>query len=77
MRVLKLMFWAVLIVCVGLPAAFLLFVFTMAALGVAIGIGAAIVGMVLMVLKAALLIIVPVAVIYWIAKRLMAPERTY
>jgi hypothetical protein len=31
----------------------------------------------MMVLKAALLIIVPVLVIYWIARRLMAPERTY
>lgn len=66
-----------LIVFVGVPVAFLLFVMVMALLGVAIGIGSAIIALVMTVLKVALMIIIPIALIMWIAKRLMSPERTY
>lgn len=68
---------SLLVVCVGLPLAFLVFVLGMAALGVTLGIAGAIVGLALAALKMALMIILPIALIWWVAKRLMAPERTY
>jgi hypothetical protein len=49
----------------------------MAMFGVAVGIGSAILGMIFSVLKFALMIILPIALLVWIAKRLLAPERTY
>jgi len=66
-----------LVLFVGLPLAFLIFVLGMAALGVTLGIAGAIVGLIFSALKIALMIILPVALIWWVAKRLMAPERTY
>ena len=66
------------LVCfVGLPAAFILFVMGMAAFGVVIGIGAAILGMMFTVLKLALIVLIPLMVLWWVAKRLLAPERSY
>jgi len=76
-KFLKFLVVAVLVVCVGLPLAFLVFVLGMAALGVTLGIAGAIVGLALAALKMALMIILPIALIWWVAKRLMAPERTY
>jgi len=49
----------------------------MAMFGIAIGIGSAILGLVLTVLKFALMIVLPLALLVWVAKRLLAPERTY
>jgi hypothetical protein len=66
-----------LILFVGLPLAFVVFVFGMAALGVAIGIGGAIIGLMLTVLKFALMIILPLLLLWWVATRLFARERTY
>jgi uncharacterized membrane protein (DUF485 family) len=66
-----------LILFVGLPLAFVVFVFGMAALGVAIGIGGAILGLVLTILKFALMIILPLLLLWWVATRLFARERTY
>jgi phage shock protein PspC (stress-responsive transcriptional regulator) len=57
--------------------AFILFVMGVTALGVALGIGAAILGLMFSVLKVALMILVPIALIYFVAKVLMSPERTY
>jgi uncharacterized membrane protein YhiD involved in acid resistance len=66
------------LVCfVGLPAAFILFVMGMAAFGVVIGIGAWIIGMMLTVLKFALIVLLPLMLLWWLAKRLFSPERTY
>ena len=76
-KFLKFVVVSVLVVCVGLPLAFLVFVLGMAALGVTLGIAGAIVGLALAALKMALMIILPIALIWWVAKRLMAPERTY
>jgi hypothetical protein len=56
---------------------FLVFVLGMAALGVAIGIGGAIIGLMFTVLKIALMVILPIVIVLWIARRLFAPERTY
>jgi hypothetical protein len=66
-----------LICFVGLPAAFILFVMGMAAFGVVIGIGASIIGMLLTLLKLSLMVLVPLMLLWWVAKRLFAPERTY
>jgi len=66
-----------LVLFVGVPVAFLVFVLGMAALGVTLGIAGAIIGLMLAALKIALMIILPIAIVWWVAKRLMAPERTY
>jgi hypothetical protein len=76
-KLLKLILVSMLVLCVGVPALFLMFVFGMAALGIVIGVGGAIVGLMLAALKFALMIVLPVALIWWVAKRLLAPERTY
>lgn len=65
------------LILAAVPVAFILFVMGMAALGVVVGIGAAILGLMFSVLKVALMILVPVALIYFVAKVLMSPERTY
>jgi hypothetical protein len=76
-KFLKFLVVSVLVLCVGVPVAFLVFVLGMAALGVTLGIAGAIIGLALAALKMALMIILPIALIWWVAKRLMAPERTY
>jgi hypothetical protein len=76
-KFLKFVLVSVLVLCVGVPLAFLVFVLGMAALGVTLGIAGAIVGLALAALKMALMIILPIALVWWVAKRLMAPERTY
>lgn len=77
MRLLKFALICALILFVGVPVAFVLFVMLMAMFGVVLGIGGAIIGLMLTVVKVALMIIIPIALLVWIAKRLMAPERTY
>lgn len=74
---LKFAFWCAFLLFVGVPALILMFVFGLAALGIALGIGGAIIGLMLMVLKLALLIIVPVALVAWVVRRLSAPDRVY
>ena len=68
---------AALVLFVGVPVAFVLFVMVMAMFGVAIGIGSAILGLIFTVLKFALMILLPIALLVWVAKRFLAPERTY
>lgn len=76
-KLLKFILVSALVVFIGLPAVFLLFVLGMAALGVTLGIAGAIVGLVFSALKIALMVLLPIALVWWVAKRLMAPERTY
>jgi hypothetical protein len=76
-KFIKFLFVSALVLFVGVPAAFLIFVLGMAALGVTLGIAGAIVGMIFTVLKIALMIVLPIAIVWWVAKRLLAPERTY
>ena len=76
-KTLKVLFYSALIVFVGLPVAFALFVAAMAMFGVVVGIGFGILGLVLTVLKYALMVVLPIALLVWVAKRLLAPERTY
>jgi hypothetical protein len=76
-KTLKVLFYSALILFVGLPVAFALFVAAMAMFGVVIGIGFSIIGLVLTALKFALMIVLPIALLVWVAKRLLAPERTY
>lgn len=76
-KFLKFVALSALILFVGVPLAFVVFVFGMAALGVAIGIGGAILGLMLSVLKFALIIVVPLVLLWWVATRLFARDRTY
>jgi len=76
-KTLKVLFYSALIVFVGLPVAFALFVAAMAMFGVVIGIGFSILGLVLTALKFALMVVLPIALLVWVAKRLLAPARTY
>lgn len=76
-KTLKVLLYSALIVFVGLPVAFALFVAAMAMFGVVVGIGFGILGLVLTALKFALMVVLPIALLVWVAKRLLAPERTY
>ena len=76
-KTLKVLFYSALILFVGVPVAFALFVAAMAMFGVVVGIGFSIIGLVLTALKFALMIVLPIALLVWVAKRLLAPERTY
>ena len=76
-KTLKVLLYSALIVFVGLPVAFALFVAAMAMFGVVVGIGFGILGLVLTARKFALMVVLPIALLVWVAKRLLAPERTY
>jgi hypothetical protein len=76
-KFLKFALISALVLFVGVPVAFVLFVMVMAMFGIAIGIGGAILGMIFSVIKFALMIVLPIALLVWVAKRLLAPERTY
>jgi hypothetical protein len=76
-KTLKVVFYSALILFVGVPVAFALFVAAMAMFGVVVGIGFGIIGLVLTALKFALMVVLPIALLVWVAKRLLAPERTY
>ena len=76
-KLFKVLLVSALVLFIGVPVAFVLFVMVMAMFGVAIGIGSAILGLIFTVIKLALMIILPIALLVWVAKRLMAPERTY
>jgi hypothetical protein len=76
-KTLKFLLYSALILFVGLPLAFALFVLAMSLFGVVIGVGFGILGLIISVLKFALMVILPIALLVWVAKRLFAPERTY
>ena len=75
MRLVRFLLWSALVVCVGLPALFLLFVLGMAAFGVVFGLGMALVGIMLAVLKIALMVILPIALLVWFFNRKSARQR--
>jgi len=74
---LKFLFYSALVLFVGVPVAFVIFVLGMSLFGVVIGVGLGIAGLILTALKFALMVILPIALLVWVAKRLLAPERTY
>jgi hypothetical protein len=76
-KFLKFTLIAALVLFIGVPVAFVLFVMVMTLFGVAFGIGSAILALIFTVLKFALMILLPIALLVWVAKRLLAPERTY
>jgi hypothetical protein len=76
-KTLKFIFYSALILFVGLPVAFVLFVAAMSIFGVVVGVGFGILGLILTALKFALMVILPIALLVWIAKRIFAPDRTY
>jgi hypothetical protein len=76
-KTLKILLYSALILFVGLPVAFVLFVAAMALFGVVVGVGFSILALILKVLKIVLLVVLPLALLVWVAKRLMAPDRSY
>ena len=76
-KTLKFILYSALILFVGLPVAFVLFVAAMSIFGVVVGVGFGILGLILSALKFALMIVLPIVLLVWVAKRLMAPDRTY
>ena len=76
-KTLKLILYSALILFVGLPVAFVLMVAAMSIFGVVVGVGFGILGLLLSALKFALMVILPIVLLVWVAKRLMAPDRTY
>jgi hypothetical protein len=76
-KTLKIILYSALILFVGLPVAFVLFVAGMSIFGVVIGVGFGILGLVLTALKFALMVVLPIALLVWLAKRFLAPDRTY
>jgi len=69
MRTLKFLLLLALFLFVGIPCLFVLLVTGMAMFGVVFGLGMAMVTMLLVVVKIALLIIVPVAIVVWLIRR--------
>ena len=76
-KTLKLILYSALILVVGIPVAFVLMVAAMSIFGVVVGVGFGILGLLITALKFALMVILPIALLVWVAKRLMAPNRTY
>jgi hypothetical protein len=76
-KFLKFVLVSALVLFVGVPVAFVCFVLLMTMLGVAVGIGSALLGLAFTIVKFALMIILPVALLVWVGKKLLAPERTY
>jgi hypothetical protein len=76
-KFLKFALLSALVLFVGVPVAFVLFVMVMAVFGIVIGVGGAILGLMFTAVKLALMILLPLALLFWVAKRLLAPERTY
>ena len=80
-KTLKFLLYSALILFVGLPVAFVLFVAVMSIFGVVVGVGFGILGLIfgliVSALKFALMVVLPIALLVWVAKRLFAPERTY
>ncbi|HWJ43744.1 MAG: hypothetical protein HOQ17_04505 [Gemmatimonadaceae bacterium] len=76
-KLLKFLLVSALVLFVGVPVAFVCFVLLMTMLGVAVGIGSALLGLMFTIIKVALMIILPIALLVWVGKKLLAPERTY
>ena len=76
-KTLKIVLYSALILFVGLPVGFVLFVAAMAVFGVVVGIGFSILGLIFTALKFALMVVLPIALLVWVAKRMLAPDRTY
>ena len=76
-KTLKFLLLFALILFVGLPVGFALFVAAMAMFGVVVGVGFGILGLILTALKFALMVVLPIALLVWVGKRLLAPNRTY
>jgi energy-coupling factor transporter transmembrane protein EcfT len=75
-KLIKFLLVAALILFIGVPLSIVALVFLLGALGVVVGIGGAIIGLVLTVLKFALMIVLPVLLLWWIASRMLSRERT-
>jgi hypothetical protein len=74
---LKFLFYAALILFVGVPVGFALFVVAMSLFGVVVGVGLGILGLIVTAVKFALMVILPIALLVWLARRMLSSERTY
>ncbi len=70
MRALRFLLLSALFIFVGIPCLFVLFILALSMFGVVFGIGAAIMGAMFMVLKLALIVIIPLAVIVFVMRAL-------
>jgi hypothetical protein len=76
-KTLRFLLFSALILFVGVPVALALLVVGGALFGIVVGVGFGLLGLAITVLKFALMIVLPIALIVWVAKRLLAPDRTY
>ena len=76
-KTLRFLLISALILFVGVPVAFALLVVAGALFGIVVGVGFGLLGLAITVLKFALMIVLPLALLVWVAKRLLAPDRTY
>ena len=76
-KTLKIVLYSALILFVGLPLGFVLFVAAMAIFGVVVGVGFSILGLILTALKFVLMVALPIALLVWVGKRLLTADRTY
>ncbi|MEO6525076.1 MAG: hypothetical protein ABIP93_00460 [Gemmatimonadaceae bacterium] len=74
---LKFVFYAALILFVGVPIGFVLFVVAMSLFGVVVGVSLSIIGLILTAFKIALMVALPIALLVWLARRMLSSERTY
>ena len=66
MRAIRIILLSALFIFVGLPCLFVLFVLGMSMFGVVLGIGGAMIGLLMAVVKIALIVILPIALLVWL-----------
>ena len=76
-KLLKFLLASALILFVGVPVAIVACVVLLGALGIAVGIGGAVIGLLFTLVTLALMIVLPVLLLWWIATRLFSRQRTY
>ena len=76
-KTLRFLLFSALILFVGVPVALALLVVGGALFGIVVGVGFGLLGLAITVLKFALMIVLPIALLVWVARRLFAPDRTY
>jgi hypothetical protein len=76
-KLIKFLVVAALVLFLGVPLTVVALVFVFGALGVVVGIGGAIIGLMFTVLKFALMLALPVLLLWWIATRMLSRERSY
>ena len=76
-KLIKFLLASALILFVGIPLAIVACVVLLGALGIAVGIGGAVIGLLFTIIKLALMIVLPILLLWWIATRMFSRQRTY